>query len=236
MAKLETIEALMRSAARTFSRHGYEGASLRDIAGQAGVPLGAIHVYFGTKSELYQAVSRKAWSDLDEERNAYLDAALAANAEGRILLSELIYALAHPVVRRALSKDDFDIAQVLVIRGGVINHEFESSEEDLKSIIRSKTRWIEAMTLSCPNLSRQDIVWALSFVVGVIYSWQLLDNHYDGLIGADGERSAEDVTNDIVAFGCNGIQALIDRRQRERLRLHGRGARTNTAGVTHRAQ
>lgn len=79
--------------------------------------------------------------------------------------------------------------------------------------------------MSCPTLSRQDIVWALSFVVGVIYSWQLLDHHYDRLLESDVERTVEDVTNDIVAFGCNGVQALIDRRQRERLRLPTRGAR-----------
>ena len=108
---------------------------------------------------------------------------------------------------------------------GVLHHKFDDSEEDLKSINRSKSRWIEAMTMSCPTLSRQDIVWALSFVVGVIYSWQLLDHHYDRLLESDVERTVEDVTNDIVAFGCNGVQALIDRRQRERLRLPTRGAR-----------
>lgn len=41
-------------AARTeFARHGYSGASMRTIAAQAGVEVGLVSYYFGTKSKLF---------------------------------------------------------------------------------------------------------------------------------------------------------------------------------------
>jgi AcrR family transcriptional regulator len=66
MSKAETIDALMESAIHCFSQHGYEGAALRDIAAEAGVPLSTIHMYFGSKAELYTAIERKAWIECEQ--------------------------------------------------------------------------------------------------------------------------------------------------------------------------
>ena len=53
MSKVEAIDALMNCAIKAFSEWGFEGASLRQIAAQAGVPLSTINVYFGSKRDLY---------------------------------------------------------------------------------------------------------------------------------------------------------------------------------------
>lgn len=77
---------------------------------------------------------------------------------------------------------------------------------------QSVSRWIDAMEKICTPMSRNDIVWAFSFVVGAIYSWQLLDQRYDGLLGGSDDRSAESVTQDVVAFASEGVRAMIARR------------------------
>src|SRR3954452_9408075 len=42
------------AAARTaFAEHGYDGATIRTIAGNAGVDPALVHHYFGTKEELF---------------------------------------------------------------------------------------------------------------------------------------------------------------------------------------
>jgi AcrR family transcriptional regulator len=209
MSKTATIDALMESAMQSFSREGYEGASLRDIARNADVPLSTIHLYFGSKSELFSAVRSTAWAEVDRERHALLDQAVAANGEAPTPVSQMVHALAYPVVRRALSKDPRDVAQIFLLRF--------RTPDDLKDAMlevadRSVSRWIEAMTRSYPLLTRPDLVWAFSFVVGAIYSWQLIDHRYDRLIGPEAARSADDLTADIVAFCCSGIQAIADRR------------------------
>jgi AcrR family transcriptional regulator len=47
---------LIEVAARCFARHGYDGASIRDIVREANVNLGAVTYHFGGKANLFAAV------------------------------------------------------------------------------------------------------------------------------------------------------------------------------------
>lgn len=51
-----TAEALIRAGRKLFTRHGYDGASVRAITRAAGANLGAITYHFGSKRALYGAV------------------------------------------------------------------------------------------------------------------------------------------------------------------------------------
>jgi len=202
----------MESAIHIFSKTSYEGASLRDIAAQAGVPLSTIHMYFGSKYELYTAVERKAWDEVDNERSTYLNALLAKYGDRPAPLAELIYGLALPIVRRALGQSEHDRERIFLIRSRV-SHRMPGHPVNLLDVAdRAMVHWIDAMAAACPTLARTDVVWAFSFVVGAIYSWQLVDHRYDRLLGPDIERTVAGITGDIVAFGCAGVQAMIDRR------------------------
>ena len=48
--------AILRAAERVFARAGFEGATMADIAEEAGLPKANLHYYFGNKRELYRAV------------------------------------------------------------------------------------------------------------------------------------------------------------------------------------
>lgn len=48
--------AILAAAERVFGQHGFRGASMNEIAREAGVPKPNIHYYFGTKEELYRSV------------------------------------------------------------------------------------------------------------------------------------------------------------------------------------
>ncbi|MFC6063594.1 TetR/AcrR family transcriptional regulator [Streptomyces ochraceiscleroticus] len=52
-----TRSALMEAAALRFGRYGYDGASIRDIAGDAGVDAALVYRYFGSKEALFASVS-----------------------------------------------------------------------------------------------------------------------------------------------------------------------------------
>lgn len=47
---------ILRAAERVFARAGFEGATMADIAEEAGLPKANLHYYFGNKRELYRAV------------------------------------------------------------------------------------------------------------------------------------------------------------------------------------
>ncbi len=49
---------LVNAAAELFWRSGYDGASLADIATEAGVPVGNVYYYFRSKAALADAVAR----------------------------------------------------------------------------------------------------------------------------------------------------------------------------------
>lgn len=217
MSKIATIDALTESAILQFSRFGYAGASLRDIAVQANVPLSTIHMYFGSKNSLYLAAQKQAWEEIDQDRVALLQAALDRVPHRPAPLADLIHALAEPIVRRALSKSEHEASRIVLIRMGVPDQPHHGNQAE--SAARAIIRWIDGMTLTCPTLSRQDVVWAYSFVIGTIYSWQIVDHRYDMLLGADSERSVEEVLDDIVAFGVAGVEAIVARREAARGRL-----------------
>jgi AcrR family transcriptional regulator len=49
-------EALLKAALQAFSRHGYEGVSLRSLASEASVDMALVARIFGSKGELWRAV------------------------------------------------------------------------------------------------------------------------------------------------------------------------------------
>ncbi|MDO5451097.1 MAG: TetR family transcriptional regulator [Akkermansia sp.] len=55
MSKSEATKAqMMRAAVSCFTKRGYEGTAVRDIANEAGVNIGLIRYHFGHKADLYR--------------------------------------------------------------------------------------------------------------------------------------------------------------------------------------
>jgi AcrR family transcriptional regulator len=58
-----TREAILHSALAAFSRHGYDGIGVREIAQAAGVTGVLVNRYFGSKEELFAAAVELAFAD-----------------------------------------------------------------------------------------------------------------------------------------------------------------------------
>lgn len=56
VAKARTREKLLESAKRLFMAHGYDGATMRDIANDAGLSTGAVFANFVDKADLFNEV------------------------------------------------------------------------------------------------------------------------------------------------------------------------------------
>src|ERR1700731_2206884 len=59
-----TREAILQSAAAAFSRHGYDGIGVREIAQKAGVTGVLVNRYFGSKEELFAATVELAFANI----------------------------------------------------------------------------------------------------------------------------------------------------------------------------
>jgi AcrR family transcriptional regulator len=58
-----TRDAILHSALIAFSRHGYDGVGVREIAQRAGVTAVLVNRYFGSKEELFAAAVEVAFAD-----------------------------------------------------------------------------------------------------------------------------------------------------------------------------
>jgi AcrR family transcriptional regulator len=72
-----TRDAILEAARRRFAEHGYDGATIRGIAGDASVDPALVHHFYGSKEELFAAAMR-----LPVVPSEVIAAALAEGAAG----------------------------------------------------------------------------------------------------------------------------------------------------------
>ena len=67
-----TKQRVLGAAAELFAHHGEGQTSMRQIAGEAGVSLGTVHHYFGSKAKLYDACIEAMYEELATLRDGLL--------------------------------------------------------------------------------------------------------------------------------------------------------------------
>ncbi|MGH1469114.1 MAG: TetR/AcrR family transcriptional regulator [Bdellovibrionales bacterium] len=67
MTEKDTKQKILESANELFAKHGFAGASIRDIASKAGVNLAAINYHFGGKDNLYWKVFDYNYEVLEQD-------------------------------------------------------------------------------------------------------------------------------------------------------------------------
>jgi AcrR family transcriptional regulator len=208
MKKSEVISAILQESIVEFAEHGFGGSSLRNIALKANTALSAINAYFGTKRSLYVAAEHAVWGEISLERNSLLRKVTALTPGKPTSVFDLVSCLAQPIVKRALSRDIVATSQIRFIKDRLNEH---ASDGALIVVANNFVKpWIDELERSCQTLARAHCVWAFSYCVGVIYSYQLIDHRYDALLDISVDRTVEDITVEIAAFCSGGIQSLID--------------------------
>jgi AcrR family transcriptional regulator len=212
MDKAQAIDRILEQAIRAFAEWGFEGASLRQIAAQAGVPLSTIHAYFGSKQSLFLSAGRLVWTEIAAERDAEIERARTANPRGPVTLEDIVGAMARPIMRRATSADPNVRNRLYFVRNR-FNEQFAVSADALEMVDRAVLRWLDVFVEAMPRLSREDIIWAFSYCGGVMYSMLVMDQRYASMLGDDRERPADELLRDVVTFCSAGVRALADQRE-----------------------
>ncbi len=64
MKELGTKDRIRRAAAKVFTEKGYDAATTRDIAKEAGIKnMASLHYYYGTKEELFELIIREKMAE-----------------------------------------------------------------------------------------------------------------------------------------------------------------------------
>ncbi len=69
----ETRDAILNAAEDLFSKHGFYGVTIREVAREAGVDTALVHYYFGAKKELFDSVFNRRAEVWNSERVAAID-------------------------------------------------------------------------------------------------------------------------------------------------------------------
>jgi TetR/AcrR family transcriptional regulator len=91
-------ERILAGALEAFSEHGFDGAKMRDIAARAGVTLGLLQYYFGSKQKLWRAAVDRAFEDMRGGLQALL--ANDSGADPRERLRQIVRAHVSFVAQR----------------------------------------------------------------------------------------------------------------------------------------
>ena len=181
----ETKDELLKGAARVFSRRGYEGATISDIATEANLSSGSIYAHYDGKAGLFLAVL-EAHGRAEVERLLHeegpLDVAQLLIYAGsqldrrpvaeRTLLIEAIMAAKHdPDVRKALSTWYSDQQQFMATsmaaaqRSGQLRHDFSPAAAARFAVsVTLGSLLLDVLDLPAP--SRQDWTDTIRRVVG----------------------------------------------------------------------
>jgi AcrR family transcriptional regulator len=206
-SKQDTIARLEDSALEIFSEHGFEGASLRDIANHAGVPLSTIDRYFGTKLNLFNELKSSIWKQVNCEREVLMRKPVELNANGQPTLYAILHAFVRPVVARGVSEKRSTLT-LRLLREYVAMSVHTGQTNAPEAFASVADRWINAIMSARPDLPRDRAVWLFSFVVMVTFNEQMQHGWYSQLMPPDSVMSADDLTAMIVRFCLAGIDAV----------------------------
>jgi len=102
----ELLDHLLDEAFDAFAAQGYEGASMRQIAGDAGTTIQRVAYHFSSKEALWKAVMRRVVARFDERRRLLLEQLSEASASVRLrhLIIDLVHFLAEsPGIHRIMT-------------------------------------------------------------------------------------------------------------------------------------
>ena len=159
-------ERILDAAEDHFSRHGFWGVTIREVAQDAKVDTALLHYYFDTKRGLFDAVFERRAAIINEERIASIDA-YVKEAGSAITVEGVIDAFLQPILRRAATGDQHWhnyfalIAQVnnTPAWGG------ETMGRTFDTVIH---RLIDALRKALPGTSEQELYWSYHFLSGAL--------------------------------------------------------------------
>ncbi len=157
-------DRLLDAAEELFCEHGFEGASIRDIAASADCNIASVNYYFGGKEKLYEEVWRRHLITMRDARIASIDNVMSqekGKPQLEILLRSFAEAFIGPLVdecrARRLSK--------LWAREMIDQHLPANMFMD-DIITPTLTAMGTALVKACPDLEKPKVPFVVFSVVG----------------------------------------------------------------------
>ena len=205
---MQRKEAILLAATEHFGRFGFRGASLRDIARDAGVSLTLLNHHFGSKASLLSAAVDSHRRLLDERIAAL--AAVQRAGPGAWGVHELVQAWVRSAVATASTADGRRFLQLVARIGEDTSQEFDP---DVQTRLEAPaTAFVDALQRCNPQASRRAAESACLWLRGAVSRFLLAAQRLSDPPMADGTSDEIDQDDEIrlVCFLTAGIGAALD--------------------------
>lgn len=210
----DTRARILDAAERLFMAHGYDGTSMRQITGEAGVNLAAVNYHFGSKEALIQEVFRRRLNWLNEERMRALDE-LEVTTDGQPLKpSQIVDAFFGTMIRMA---EDEERGGVIFLR--LLGRTLTEPSDFIRAFLAHEyktvvERYKEALFRSLPDVPKAEIVWRFHFMLGAtsyaIAGTDALRLVTDwGIEAEDSEDRLDRLLPRLISFLIGGLRAPL---------------------------
>ncbi len=194
---------IMDAAERVFADLGFDGATTRAIADQAGVNLGLIHYHFQSKEALFEQVVARHASQVNDRRRGLLHAVLDSET---VTLEAILDALMRPTIELSAGDGQHYSRIIVQIASGTDERSVELTSRNFDAIAQE---FIAALQEHVEGLDRENAVWAYINAISV----GMLMIARTGRVGAlsDGlcdEESTEASIQRVVRYLAAGTRAL----------------------------
>ena len=201
------VSAILNAAERVFGEHGYAGASMRNIADEAGVAQALVHYHYATKDKLYEAVFKRRSSAINRYRGELLDALF--DSERTATVEDVLTIAFTPLSKIFHGEDAANLALYVQLVASVSLGSDERSRRIRETFYDPiAERIIDALHTVMPGISRDHATWAYLFSVGARQQAHAL-NGRAARLGARARTSKSTAHYDqLVRFAAAGIRAL----------------------------
>lgn len=185
-----TKRAIFEAAIKIFSTNGFEGATMDDMAQEAGVAKGTLYYYFKSKEELFKFIITEGMELIGEQLNE------AAEKEENSL--DKLKSLCTLQLNLVYEKRDFFKVVMSQLWGQEVR-QFELREAINKYILKVESYLKQAME---DGIIKKDDAYFMAYTFfGALCSaaiYELINN---------GKSSIDEITDKIMSYMLHGIQA-----------------------------
>ncbi len=197
-----TRQRILDSAEALFARHGFAGASLRQVTAAASVNLAAVNYHFGSKENLINEVFRRRLDELTTQRLQALAAVQARPDHG---LDDVLDAFVRPAL--VLVPDEHGGAGFV----RVLARAYAEHNEQLRKFMHDNygpalRQFASAFAKLLPDLDKQELYWRLDIVSGAL-TYAMADFGMIKRRGISEQQHRDLAAEHLIKFAAAGLRA-----------------------------
>ncbi|MCG2663427.1 TetR/AcrR family transcriptional regulator [Brevundimonas sp.] len=204
----ETRDLILDAAEDLFSKHGFYGVTIREVAREAGVDTALVHYYFGAKRDLFDAVFLRRAEVWNDDRVAAIDR-YAEAAGPDMTLEGLLEAFLRPPFEWSLKGGPGWKHYAALVAQTNANPTFggETMARYFDPAIR---RLIELIAVVLPGASEVDLYWGYHNLSGALTLTLGETGRLDRLSGGLARSGDLETAGDyMVRFAAAGFRAVV---------------------------